>query len=391
MKKSIISFVLAGLFCLNNLAQTTNFVNPMENPGVGSLPLVGNIETRSVSPENITGEKGKGGMAVPELNNPNLPVGERSMLMGQGWKVSPCFFVKPGETKTIMDVDGPGQIQHIWIAFDAGYKTGYPGKGRAYVLRFYWDDEKEPSVEVPMADFFAQGHEKFWNVHSSTVMVNPCAGLNSYWPMPFRKHARITLTNESDRAYEGLYYQITYAKTVIPENAAYFHAQWRRATIDPKKPDYTILDHVKGKGKYVGTFLAWSQKHYGWFGEGEVKMYIDGDGKFPTYCGTGTEDYFCGSGEFPESYTLPYVGNICHNPDDTHNYKQWSLYRWHVMDPIYFQKDFKITIQGLSYAMVDGVLRYIPIDDDIASVAYWYQEEPHNPFPKFPELNKRRP
>jgi hypothetical protein len=209
--------------------------------------------------------------------------------------------------------------------------------------------------------------------------------------MPFRKHVKITFTNDGDKDLGLLTYQISYAKGDVPANTGYFHAQWRKATVDPAHPDYVILDNVKGKGKYVGTFLAWTQLHSGWFGEGEVKFFIDGDGKFPTICGTGTEDYFCGSYGFPETYSTAYVGNTLDNKSATDGGpRKWSLYRWHIMDPIAFKKDLRMTIQALGwYNGKPG--GYRPLADDIASVAYWYQVEPHHQFPALPEVKGRWP
>jgi hypothetical protein len=352
-------------------------------PGLGSLPYLTGAETRSISPENPTGERGKGGMATPNPADPDLPYSKASVDLGQGWKVRP--FVKPhaGETLTLMDVDGPGIIQHIWMATE----TNYRGNGRASVLRFYWDGEKTASVEVPMTDFFAVGHELFARVNSLAVTANPTSALNAYWPMPFRKHARITFTNESEKDLTLLAYQITYAKTEVPDNAGYFHAQWRRAVTDRSNPVYTILDGVKGEGRYVGTFLAWTQLSDGWFGEGEIKFYIDGDGKFPTICGTGTEDYFGGTYGFPEVYTTAYQGCTLKH-EGKEGPPKWSLYRWHIMDPINFSQDLRVTIQAIGW-WPNG--RYQPLADDIASVAFWYQQEPHAEFPKFPPLRDRWP
>jgi hypothetical protein len=387
MKKIVICILLLGLLYPGLFSQSKEYTDPLPNFGLGSLPIMQDIETRLVSPENPTGEKGKGGMAIPDPDNPDLPFSKSAVHLGQGWKVSPFIKVKPGVTVTIMDVTGPGMIQHIWMAT----QTSWSGNGRACIIRFYWDDEKEPSIEVPLTDFFAVGHDIFAPVNSLAVIVNPMSSLNCYWPMPFRKHARVTFTNDGDIELSLLTYQITYAKVEVPENTGYFHTQWRKSTVDSSNPDYTILDNVRGRGKYVGTFLAWTQLHSGWFGEGEVKFYLDGDDKFPTICGTGTEDYFGGSYGFPEVYTTAYVGNTLNNKDSEYpGPRKWSLYRWHIMDPVYFKKDLRLTIQALGwYNGKPG--GYRPLADDVASVAYWYQIEPHNKFPVLPEVKDRWP
>jgi hypothetical protein len=347
-------------------------------PGLGSLPLLTDCETRSVSAENPTGEKGRGGMAIPDPSDPSPAASARAADdLGQGWKVRPFLRVNAGETAVLMDVDGPGVIQHIWMV---------EGLSRAHVLRFYWDDEETPSIEVPAPDFFAVGHEMFARVNSAAVVVNPRNALNCYWPMPFRRHARVTLTNEASEDLVLVAYQITYAITDVPASAGTFHAQWRRASTETTNP-YVILDGVRGRGRYVGTFLAWTQLRAGWFGEGEVKFYLDGDREFPTICGTGTEDYFCGSYGFPEVYTTPYAGTVLAGDENAPPPSYWSLYRWHIPDPICFREDLRVTIQALGWGP-DG--KYLRQADDIASVAYWYQAEPHAPFPALPAPNARR-
>jgi len=358
-----------------------NHLQPAYN--LSSLPFLDGARTRSISAENPAGAKGRGGMAVPDPADPDLPHSGAAVDLGQGWKVRP--FLKPlaGETVTLMDVDGPGIIQHIWMATT----TNWAGNGRACVLRVYWDDEETPSIEVPMTDFFAVGHDLFAPVNSLAVVVNPASALNCYWPMPFRAHCRITFTNEGPTDLPLLAYQITYAETAVADTAGYLHAQWRRAVTDRDRPDYTIVDGVRGQGRYAGTFLAWTQLSDGWFGEGEIKFYLDGDTDFPTICGTGTEDYFCGSYGFPEVYTTAYVGNTLRHPG-AGGPPKWSLYRWHIADPICFQEDLRVTIQALGWW---PNARYQPLADDIASVAYWYQREPHAPFPAFPALPCRWP
>ncbi len=346
--------------------------------GMGTLPLLTQARTRSISAENPTGEKGKGGMAIPNPSEPKPAASARAADdLGQGWKVRPFLRVNAGQTVTLMDVDGPGIIQHIWMV---------EGLKRAHVLRFYWDQERTPSIEVPVPDFFAVGHEKFARVNSQAVVVNPQNAMNCYWSMPFRKHVKITFTNEANEDLTLLAFQIDYTETEIPANAGYFHAQWRRGNSSQENP-YVILDGVRGQGRYVGTFLAWTQLSKGWFGEGEIKFYMDGDKDFPTICGTGTEDYFCGSYGFPESYSTAYTGTVLPSTDsEIPSY--WSLYRWHILDPICYEKDLRVTIQALGWGS-DG--KYKLLSDDIASVAYWYQEEPHAAFPALPSLEQRRP
>ena len=158
----------------------------------------------------------------------------------------------------------------------------------------YWDDQEQPSVECPIGDFFCMGWNEYAHLNSLAVCVNPGSAFNCYWPMPFRKRARMTLTNISEEAIL-VYYQIDYALCAVEEDEAYFHAQFRRVNPLPYKEVYTILDGVKGRGKYVGTYMAWGVNNRGWWGEGEIKFYMDGDTEYPTICGTGTEDYFCGS------------------------------------------------------------------------------------------------
>jgi hypothetical protein len=344
--------------------------------GLSSLSRLSHAKTRSISPENFTGEKGRGGMATEGT-------GARAARdLGQGWKISPSVRIKPGQTFVLGEIEGQGAIQHIWMT--------PTGAWRFSILRMYWDGEVQPSVEVPVGDFFASGWGGYAHISSLPVCVNPGSALNSYWEMPFRKSAKLTMENLDDREMT-LYYQIDYTLTTVPEEAAYFHAQFRRANPLPYKTDYTILDGVKGWGHYVGTYLAWGVHSSGWWGEGEIKFFMDGDTKFPTICGTGTEDYFCGSYDFEhpvthqyEVFTTPYSGlPQVLKPDGLYKSQQrFGMYRWHIMDPIRFDSDLRVTIQALGWRS-DG--RYLPLQDDIASVAYWYQADPHAPFPKLPD------
>ncbi len=346
---------------------------------MGNLSRLSNAKTRSISAENFTGEKAKGGMATEGTGK------NAARELGQKWKVSPCITLKKGQTFTLADIQGPGAIQQIWFT-----PTGH---WRFYILRMYWDGEKEPSVECPMGDFFACGWGEFAQVSSLAVCVNPGSAFNCYWPMPFRKSARITVENIADKD-ETLFYQINYTLTDVPEDEAYFHAQFRRTNPLPYKTDYTIVDGIRGKGHYVGTYMAWQSNNNGWWGEGEIKFFLDGDGEFPTICGTGTEDYFCGSYCFIaknkdgkddyREYTTPYAGmpQVIRPESPWKSQMRFGLYRWHIMDPVRFDSDLKVTMQALGWRSGG---RYLPLKDDIASVAFWYQTEPHAPFPKLPD------
>jgi hypothetical protein len=345
--------------------------------GLSNLPLLGQGRTRSISAENPTGERGKGGMAIPNPAEPKPVASARAADdLGQGWKVRPFIRINAGETAVLMDVAGPGIIQHIWLV---------EGLNRGLVLRFFWDQEETPSIEAPASDFFAVGHGRFAPVDSLPVVDNPANALNCFWPMPFRKHARITLTNETGDDVPLVAYQITYVETDVPAAAGTFHAQYRRAWTTDVNP-YVILDGVQGRGRYVGTFLAWTQMEKGWFGEGEIKFFLDGDQQFPTICGTGTEDYFLGSYGFSRPYTTAYSGTVLPASDGAEPPNFWSLYRWHIQDPINFERDLRVTIQALGWGSDS---KYKKMSDNIASVAYWYQSEPHAPFPKLPALAER--
>jgi hypothetical protein len=339
-------------------------------------------KTRSISPENFKGEKGKGGMAVDGTGK------GASRDLGQGWKVSPSVVIKAGTTFTVAEIDGPGSVQHIWMT--------PTGVWRNSILRFYWDDEKTPSVEVPVGDFFGMGWGQYSPLQSLAVCVNPGSAFNCYWPMPFRKKCRITMENIDEKDMV-LYYQVDYILTQVPSDAAYFHAQFRRTNPLPYKGVYTLVDGIKGRGQYVGTYIAMGVHNNGWWGEGEIKFFMDGDTEYPTICGTGTEDYFCGSYDFDTrkkndygvektdytEFSTPYSGlHQVIRGDGHYNVSQrFGMYRWHITDPIRFEKDLKVTIQALGWRSGG---RYLPLQDDIASTVFWYQAEPHAPFPQLP-------
>jgi hypothetical protein len=344
--------------------------------GLNTISQLSHAKTRSINAENFTGAKGQGGMATEGIGAPS------ARDLGQGWKVSPCITIAANQTATLAEIEGPGAIQHIWITVD-------PAWWRRLVVRFYWDGEDTPSIEVPLGDLFCNGWCVRCNVNSLPVSVNPAGGFNSYWEMPFRKSARITVENQWDEPVEGFFYQITYALTDVPDEMAYLHAQFRRSNPLPYKQDHTLLDGVKGWGHYVGTYIAWGSNNNAWWGEGEIKFFMDGDEEFPTICGTGTEDYFGGAWGFVQddkyaAFTTPFLGMPqVILPDGLYaSQERFGLYRWHVMDPIRFEEDLRVTIQALGWRQ--GT-RLLPLQDDIASTAFWYQQEPHAPFPTLPD------
>lgn len=376
MKQKILMTIMC--LCLFSWANSQEKFNGIDS-SMGNLYRLSDAKTRSISPENFTG-KGKGGMADPKNEERNVANARHAARdLGQGWKVNPFIIINPKETFTLAEIDESGCIQHIWMT--------PTGNWRFSILRIYWDDEKEPSVECPVGDFFGMGWGEYAHLNSLAVCVNPGSAFNSYWQMPFRKKCKITMENLAD-APMRLYYQIDYSLTEVPEDAAYFHAQFRRTNPVPYKDVYTIVDGIKGKGHYVGTYMAWQVNNNRWWGEGEIKFFMDGDKQFPTICGTGTEDYFCGSYNFDRGgkyieFSTPYAGlHQVIRPDGTYRANQrFGMYRWHITDPIRFEKDLKVTIQDLGWR---ADRRYLAQRSDISSVAFWYQQEPHRTFPELP-------
>jgi len=346
------------------------------NFDMSNLYKLSNAKSRSISPENTTGGKSCG--AKCELADGTAR--HQASRLGKGWKVNPYFLMQPGQTLEIAKISDSGCIKHIWMT--------PTGNWRNTIIRFYWDGQENPSVECPLGDFFASGWNEYAHLSSLAVCVNPGSAFNCYWPMPFAKECRITLENRGDKEIT-IFYQIDYVLTEIPENSGYFHAQFRRMNPLPYGKPYTILDGVKGKGHYVGTYMAWGVNNNGWWGEGEIKFFMDGDEEYPTICGTGTEDYFCGSYNFEDprkidgylTFSTPYSGlHQVIKPDGLYRSQQrFGMYRWHIADPIYFERDLKVTIQALGWR--EGGY-YLPLKDDIASVAYWYQTLPTVLFPK---------
>ncbi len=343
------------------------------------------IESRAITPENPDGAKGGGGKAK---SSPDLPSSE----LGDGWKVRPSVKIIPGETYTMAEIEGSGAIKHIWATCCVdGSKMiqWFHGRNlwREMILRIYWEDEQTPAVECPLGDFFASGWGEFVQVSSLPVCVNPGSAFNCYWEMPFKRKCRITLENRwNDTAL--LYYQIDYEKKEFSEEILYFHAYFHRSNPTTVGKTHAILPTIKGSGCYAGTYIAWGVNNNGWWGEGEVKFYLDGDTVYPTICGTGTEDYFGGSFNFEnpktqqyQEYTTPYTGlSQVIRPDGVYRSQmRFGMYRWHITDPIYFNSDIHVDIQALGWTP-SGKFRWL--QDDVASTAFWYWSKPSSELPK---------
>lgn len=335
--------------------------------------------SRSITPENPNGAVDSGGTASSDL--------------GPGRKGRPNITIEQGETVTLAAIEGSGVIRHLWMTVSGGDASDDHAL-RNLVLRASWNEEERPSVEVPLGDFFCNGHGRFATVTSRPIVVAPKGGFNCYFPMPFHDGARITLESEHDEELM-VFYQIDYSEEAVDDETPTFHAQWRRTNPTALGEDHVIVDGIEGTGQYVGTYLAWVALGDHWWGEGEVKFYLDGDER-PTICGTGTEDYAGGAWCFlptgadgltdQETYSTPYLGHPYYRHEGSHP-AYHGVYRWHVPDPIRFREDLRVTVQTIGNAGTGLFER----SDDVSSVAYWYQREPHAAFPDLPNRRDRRP
>ena len=356
------------------------------------LPFKAGQVTRLYSPENPTGAKGMAARWDPA--DPSLPHGYYARRLGVGWKVHPFISIEAGETAVLADIHGSGEICYFFIGTSAKYLS-------ELVLRMYWNGEQTPSVECPLGAFFAQGFDLIpHEVTSAMVVVAPKRGMNCYWPMPFSSGAKITLTNEGDEKTRVVAYKFAVVEKPVAEDTATFHAQFRRSWTSEDHPEHILLDGVRGVGAYVGTYLAWQPTSTGWWGEGEMKFFIDGDREFPSIADTGLEDYFGGAwnygatgsyGDVPDMrpeqvYNAPFTGLPLAQADNFNAPRKYGMYRWHVPDAIGFKEDLRVTVQAMAW-YPDNTYR--PSHDEVTSVAYWYQKEPHVPFPTLPPREKR--
>jgi hypothetical protein len=336
-------------------------------PGLADISRLSDVQTRSISPENFDGSPGGGGRAITGTG------ASSARDLGQGWKISPSVDIEAGETFELAKIQGAGKITHFWI-------TTHTDNWRTLLLRAYWDEQSEPAIEVPYGDFFCNGWGVFAQVDSQTIAANPHGGFNSYWPMPFQTGARLTLENTSEVTVR-VYYQVTYEVGGDYSEDGYLHAQFRRSNPLEHLTPHTLLEGIEGRGQYVGTYLAWGVHSSGWWGEGEIKFYLDDDDDYPTICGTGTEDYFGGAWNFDvpgrgyTKFSTPCLGlPQVLRPDGLYSSQQrFGMYRWHLADPIHFATGIRVDIQALGWRSGG---RYLPLRDDIASTALFYLDRP---------------
>jgi hypothetical protein len=362
------------------------------------------VETRWISFENPTGAKGAGGK------------------VNQGAKGAAYRPVKAGETVVLADLQGSGTLRRMWVTL--GTRT--PRALRSYVVRMYWDGAERPAVEVPFGDFFGAIHGRALPFESELFANPEGRSFNSFVPMPFRKSARVTFTNESNELLPQLYYEID--ATVgedHPADVLYFHAIWRRERWTELGKDFEILPHITGKGRYIGAHIGifGHPLNDGWWGEGEVKVFLDGDGEWPTLVGTGTEDYILtayGQG----TYSNRYAGSLIVD-DQT---RTWAFYRHHLPDPVFFHQEVRVTLQQMGAtskaralllskggvevqqtalhaagaihmlldekrslddpALPNGIAMYYR-RDDVSAVALFYLDRPENGLPAIAPLEKR--
>jgi len=336
-------------------------------------------ESRSISAENPDGRRGGGARADGESTLMDRSW-EAARDLGVGWKCSPCKPLEAGETFVFADIEGPGVIRHIWI-------TTQQERLRNLSLRVYWDGADEPAICCPLGDFFCQAWNQYTQLDAIPINVNSRGGMNCYLPMPFRRHARLVVTNDGDEDVRAFFYTVNYTLEAVTDDACYLQASWRRENPTVPGRDLVIAEDIAGRGHFVGCFLAWQQNSQGWWGEGEVKMFTDDDGEYPTICGTGTEDYFGGAWGFGGGdYSAPYLGFWTVRGENRQVGARMGMYRFHLPDPIHFRERLKVTCQCLGWRSGH---RFLQLQDDIAATAWWYQQWPMSPVPELPGPDDR--
>ncbi|MGB2824729.1 MAG: glycoside hydrolase family 172 protein [Phycisphaerae bacterium] len=318
--------------------------------------------SRSISFENPTGAAGAGGKAASPL--------------GPGRKGKPMISLEPGKTVTLCDIEGPGTIRHIWMTTQRA-----PVNLRNLIIRAWWDGQEHPSIECPIGDFMGTAHGKVVAYHSAVHALGRNAGMNIFLPMPFAKRARITLGNEGP-ARVPLYYQIDYTlRDAHPADVGRLHVLFRRENPTTVKRDFVLLPRRAGKGRFIGCVIGVRNLHPRWWGEGEIKFYMDGDTDWPTICGTGSEDYVCLSYGMQDT---PFLYNGCNLNQKLNDQDYVSMYRWHLPDPIYWKRECRVTIQQIAWQK--GLAE---TSDDWCAATFWYEPVPSAPLPALPDKDAR--
>ena len=353
---AVLIVLLTGTIVFAAGTANSGYQSYVDAPYIVDVP----VESRSISFENPTGAKGQSARAASKL--------------GVGRKGAPSKSIKAGETVTLCDIKGPGVIRHIWMTTHRK-----PESLLGMVIRAYWDNQKQPSIEVPIGNFFGISHggEPRQAYQSAVHSVNPNAGMNIWLPMPFSKQARFTITNHSDKD-TVLFYNIDY--TLADRLTGPFgrlHILYRRENPTTLKKDFVILPKRTGMGRFVGCVLGIRPLSGDWWGEGEIKVYLDGDKQFPTIAGTGTEDYI-GQSWGLQDKTYLYGGTSLNSGGLI------SIYRWHIKDPIYWKKDIRVTIQQIGWK--GGLYER---QDDWSTTTFWYEPLPGAPLPPLPDYKTR--
>ena len=367
--KSSLFRVIQGFWSPALVILLLNACSTPQPPEGGRLYDLGTpMESRSISFENPTGEPGEGGKTASKL--------------GIGRKGFPAKNIAAGETVVLCDIEGMGTIRHIWMT--GGFKD-HPPALRSMVVRAYWDGQEHPSIECPLGDFMGSANGRVSSYQSAVHSTGINAALNIWLPMPFNERAMLTLTNEGDRDIT-VFYQVDY--TVgdhHPDLLGRLHVCFRRENPTTLKQDFELLPYRSGQGRFLGTVLGIRSFDEHWWGEGEIKIYMDGDTGFPTICGTGSEDYVCLSYGMQQT---PFLYHGCSWNRDGYV----SMYRWHLPDPIYWKKECRITIQQIGYdhsrIETTGTALY-ERQDDWSSATFWYEPVPSDPLPEFPDLQSR--
>ena len=342
-----------------------------------------------------------GGNNYPDLGLATIEKGRSRAISSHapspGSNADRMQYIKVGETAEIANIKGPAIINHIWLTFNEARPNWLEAGGSAspaeIVLRIYWDGSDKPAVESPLGDFFAAGFGLRKEIESIPVMVEGGDGYNCFWKMPFHQSARITITNEGDKNVRSFYYQIDYSEVEkLPKNTAYFCAQYRQELPEKTGDDYLILD-AEGTGHYVGTVMSVRSRSPYWFGEGDAKFYIDGEAE-PSIWGTGTEDYFLCAWGFNKCI-FPYFGCTYKSMDTEEDLGvKFTLYRWHINDPVRFSKSIKFKIEHKGWISADEtesgkVDGHVEREDDMATVAFWYQVGQPKRFTELPPYKER--